>query len=95
MKQLFLSIYLICAFAAGLTAQTGWAQDAPEAEAEMSAEEKAYIEEANAFLEQLTPQHGEIKLARAGVTLNLPENYYFLGAKGQPQSIGRRLGQPA
>lgn len=47
----------------------------------MSAEEQAYIDAAQAILETLDEQTGEIELAAAQVTLSVPETFYFLDAE--------------
>ncbi len=96
MKKTLQTILLSCLIAIGLISQVALAQENSETtgEAELTAEEQAYVDEANAFLEQLTPQHGEIKLASAGVTLNLPDSYYFLGAADSRKVLEDAWGNP-
>ncbi|MEO1576732.1 MAG: DUF2167 domain-containing protein, partial [Pseudomonadota bacterium] len=61
-----------------LFAAQAFAQAAEEAN-EMSAEEQAYFEEARRIWESLDPQSGTIELPGGFATLNVPEEYYYLG----------------
>lgn len=56
-------------------------QDASEYTAEEMFGIKAYLDESDAFFAKLTPQRGEVIIAKAGVTLNIPEGFYYLGTK--------------
>ena len=42
---------------------------------------KSYLDEVDAFFAKLSPQTGQVNLKSAGVTLDLGENFYFLGRK--------------
>ncbi|MFK7888252.1 MAG: DUF2167 domain-containing protein [Gammaproteobacteria bacterium] len=66
--------------AAAICSVPALAQDTAEAEPEMSAEQQAYMEEARALWESLTPRTGEITLPGGFATLNVPESYYYLNA---------------
>lgn len=55
--------------------------DASEYTPEDMSQMKAYLDDSDAFFAKLTPQRGEVKIAKAGATLNIPEGFYFLGTK--------------
>lgn len=49
-------------------------------DAAYSEEERQYLEWARGVWESLSPQTGEVALEQAGVTLNVPDDFYFLNA---------------
>lgn len=62
-------------------AQTPEAQQEPTLTAEEQAAEDAFVKEAQALLEGLTPEYGEISLPSAGAALTLPDDFYYLNSK--------------
>ncbi len=83
-----------------------WAQTDPErasAEEEAAvsalsdeekAELKALIETSNAFNETVTPIFGVVELPKAGVTLDLGEDFYFLNAADAKRVLEEAWGNP-
>lgn len=61
---------------------------------EEQAEQDTFVKEANALLGTLNPQYGEIKIASAGVTLNLPENFYYLDTANSRTVLEKAWGNP-
>ena len=55
---------------------------------------KQFLDESDAFFSTLTPQTGEIKLAKAGATLNMGEDFYFLGSKDARKIIEQHWNNP-
>lgn len=70
MRTLFLSLAML-----GIQA---YAQDAAEAEPEISPEQQAYMDEARKIWDALSPRKGEIVLPGGFATLDVPDTYYYL-----------------
>ena len=69
--------------------QPAYAQD--EA---MSAEEQEYLEQMQAVMDSLDPQNGEISLGDDLVTLQVPDEFYFLGAADAETVLVEIWGNP-
>ncbi|MEP6343373.1 MAG: DUF2167 domain-containing protein [Maricaulaceae bacterium] len=68
------------------------------APSEYTAEElasiKTYLDESDAFFATLSPKTGEVSVDRVGVTLDLGEDYYFLGKKDARRILEDRWNNP-
>lgn len=51
-------------------------------------------EDAKAFVRSLQPQTGEVKIAAASVSLNVPESFYFLSAGDSRKVLEQAWGNP-
>lgn len=74
------------------TLQDASAANSPEVE--VSEEERQYFEWAEELWNSLERQTGEVKLPQAGVTLQVPENYYFLNAQDAEKILVEVWGNP-
>lgn len=57
-------------------------------------EEAEYLQQMQAFLDSLNKQHGKIDLLNGAVTLEVPENFYFLDAEGARKVLVEAWGNP-
>lgn len=84
LAALFLALGLVTTTAAAASAQP-----VPPA-----TEQQAEIRKLQALLESLDPQHGDIALPAAKATLELGEDYYFLGAEDARRVLIEGWGNP-
>jgi len=103
MRKLFLFAFYLAVSGMGfLSAHSVSAQvpadETTVAEPELTPEQQvaldAYIKEGEEFMETLTPETGSVKIPTAGATLELGENYYFLGAKDAREILEAKWGNP-
>ncbi|MFP4002965.1 MAG: DUF2167 domain-containing protein [Alphaproteobacteria bacterium] len=98
----------VLTFAAAMLA-AGWAQDAAGSPRSAATEEPAaqppasgaalpveagWPEGARAFVASLKPRTGEVKIDAASVTLNVPENFYFLPAQDARKVLEQAWSNP-
>lgn len=70
------------------------AENAAPTEEGLSAEEQAYVDKIRTLLDSLNPQGGQVKLPQANVTLNIPEEFYFLNAADSEAVLVDLWGNP-
>lgn len=95
-----LVLSLLSAFAFANTPETGAADPAvaddatAEAEDALTDEEQQYVAWARKTWESLDRQTGEIKLEKAGATLNVPEDFYYLNSRDAETVLVEVWGNP-
>lgn len=69
---------------------TGEQEMTPEQQAEL----EAYLKEGEEYMATLSPKTGSVKIPTAGATLELGEDYYFLGPKDARDILENKWGNP-